>query len=101
MLNLAAQTELHEAWTNVALAETRMAQGQYKDAHEAMLDAEHHYRCARSVITLAHPSPILDKLADLKVRLDQIRSAIKIHLGTLERSLARTNKFISAGRRRQ
>jgi hypothetical protein len=53
MLNLAVETELHEAWANVALAETFMAQGLYKDTHEAMLDAEHHYRCPRSVITFA------------------------------------------------
>jgi len=86
MLNLAAQTELHDAWTNVALAETLLAQGKYKDAREALLNAEHHHRRARSVITVKQPSSILDKLADLKVRLDQIRSAIKINSGTRERS---------------
>ena len=85
MLDLAAHTELHEAWTKVALAETLLTQGQYKDAHEALLDAEHHYQCARSVSTFAHLSSILDKLADLRIRLDQIRSAIKIKSGTLER----------------
>ena len=86
MLNLAAQTELHEAWTNVAIAEIFLAQGEYEEASEAMLDAEHHCRCARSAITIEQPGSILDKLADLKVRLDQIRSAIKINSGTLERS---------------
>jgi hypothetical protein len=85
MWHLAARTEIHDAWTNIAHAKALLAQGKYKEANDALLDAQGHYQCARSVTTIEQAGSIQDKLADLKIKLDQIRSTIKIKSGTLER----------------
>jgi hypothetical protein len=43
MEDLRIRTELHEAWTNISLAENRLAQREYREAEDALRDAEDHY----------------------------------------------------------
>jgi hypothetical protein len=77
------RTEMHDAWTNVALADAYLAQRRYKEANEALLAAESHYSRSQSAMTVEQPDAILDQLAeDVRVRLDRIRVAIKINTGT-------------------
>jgi hypothetical protein len=72
--NLKARTEIHDAWANIVLADTHLAEGKDREAGEAMLDAEHHYRCAQAIITINTSDSVLDRLAALKTKLDQVRS---------------------------
>jgi hypothetical protein len=75
---------MHDAWIAVALADAYLAQTRYKEANKALLDAESHYRKFQSALTAEKPDVILDQLTeDVRVRLDQIRVAIKINAGTL------------------
>jgi len=85
MENLTAQTEIHNAWANLVLADTYLAQGRHQDADTSMLDAQRHYRIARSAIKIKQPGPILENLQDLRIKLEQIRYAIKLQSGTLTR----------------
>ena len=81
MFNLPARMEINDAWTNVVLADAYLAQRKYKEADAAIRDAELHYRKAESAVTIERSDSILDKLADIRIKLDQIRSAIKIKAG--------------------
>lgn len=85
MEDLMARTEIHDACAGVALAESLLAKGKYQDATAVMLEAEGHYRNAQSATTFAHSGSTIDRLADLRVKLDQVRSAIRRKSGTLER----------------
>jgi hypothetical protein len=76
MDNLQARAEINDAWTSIVLAHACLAQGKYKEAESAMFDAERHYRSAQSVVNIKQSGSILDNLADLRVRLYQIRSVI-------------------------
>jgi hypothetical protein len=76
MDNLKARTEIHDAWTNIVLADAHLARGGYKEASAAMIDAECHYRSAQSAVTIEESGSILNSLSDLKIKLDQLRSAM-------------------------
>jgi hypothetical protein len=76
-----ARTEMHHAWTQVALADAYSAQRRYKEANGALLAAEGHYSRSKSAMTVEQTDAILDELTeDVRVRLDRIRVAIKIFL---------------------
>ena len=77
MLNLMARTEINDAWTNVVLADAYLAQDKCTEAMAAMVDAERHYRSAQSAVTIEASGSIRERLTDLKVKLDQIRSLIR------------------------
>ena len=77
MENLMARTEIHDAWANVVLAEALMAQAKYEEAAEIIVEAEGHYRRALSATTIVQSGSIVDRLADLKVKLDQVRFEIR------------------------
>jgi len=70
-----ARTEIHEAWTNISLAGTYLSQDNLHEAQHAISDAEFHYNLARTYAT--DPS-ILDRLAKLRAKLDQIKSAVGV-----------------------
>jgi hypothetical protein len=84
MDNLQARAEINDAWTSIVLADACLVQGKYKEAESAMLDAELHYRKAQSAVSIKQSGSILNSLADLRVRLYQIRAAIKKKSGTLD-----------------
>ncbi len=75
MENLLARTEINEALTNIVLVNAFLNAGMYREAETARLDAEQHYRLARSAVTSQKSGPVLDSLADLRIKLDQLRSA--------------------------
>jgi len=76
MDRLKAETEIHDAWANVVLAGIHLTQDKYADATEALSDAEFHYVAARSCITITDSGPVLDKLNELRAKLDQVGSVI-------------------------
>lgn len=79
MPNLQARTEIHDARTNIALAEAYMMRNKYKEAAAALIDAERHYRGAQYALSFGKSSDsILNDLADLKGALDQLRTTIRI-----------------------
>jgi hypothetical protein len=80
MLNLRARTELNDSWANVALAEVHLKRGDRHGAQSAIADAERHFKNARSAIE--EPGQILDKLTDLRNKLNQIQSGISQGLAT-------------------
>ena len=83
MRNLMARTEMNDARANIALADAYLALGRYREANEAMLDAERYYMRSQSAMTVEQPDAILDELTeDVRVRLDRVRVAIKIITGT-------------------
>ena len=84
MSDLQARTEIHEAWTNVVLANAHLARGEYDRAKGAMRDAEHHYHSAESALTLQRDAT-LEKLTELRVNLDHVRDEIEAKSGTLVR----------------
>jgi hypothetical protein len=77
MENLKARTEIHDAWTNVILADGHLAEGRSQDAETAILDAERHLKSAQLAITIEKSGAVLNNLADLKIKLDQVRSAAR------------------------
>jgi len=81
--NLEARTEINNAWANVALADNCVKHGEYIAASDALADAEVHYKKAQSVITIEKSGPVRDNLDNLRVRLDQLRSAIARARGTV------------------
>ena len=84
MRNLMARTEMNDARANIVLADAYLALGRYREANEAMLDAERYYMRSQSAMTVEQPDALLDELArDQRVKLDQIRSAILKNTGTL------------------
>jgi len=76
MDNLQARAQINDAWTSIVLADACLTQGKYKEAESAMFDAERHYRSAQSAVSIKQSGSILNNLADLRVKLYQIRSAI-------------------------
>jgi hypothetical protein len=88
MEDLRARTEIHEAWTNITLAGAHITQNKFREAEGAIRDAEGHYKTARD-FSVAMPGPILDLLADLRTKLDQIRSEIRMESATRVRSAFR------------
>ena len=84
MDNLLARTEVNDAWTSIVLADACLAQGKCNEAESAMFDAERHYRNAQSAVNGKQSGSILNNLADLRVRLHQIRSAIRRKSETLD-----------------
>jgi hypothetical protein len=81
MDNLQARAEIIDAWTSIVLVKACLAQGKYIEAESAMIDAERHYRRAQSAVKMKQSGSILDNLADLRVRLYQIRAAIQKKIG--------------------
>jgi hypothetical protein len=71
MSNLLARTHIYDAWTNVALAEVHLAEGNDAGARAAIHDAEQYYVKAKSAVE--REDLILDNLADLLSRLNQVR----------------------------
>jgi hypothetical protein len=84
MDDLQARAEINDAWTSIVLAEACLAQGKYKEGESAMFDAERHYRSAQSAVNIKQSGSILNNLADLRVRLYQIRSVIGRKSKTLD-----------------
>jgi hypothetical protein len=84
MDNLQARAEINDAWTSIVLADACLAEGKYKEAESAMFDAERYYRSAQSAVNIKQSGSILNNLADLRVRLYQIRAAIKKQSATLD-----------------
>jgi hypothetical protein len=74
MLNMMARTEISDAWANIVLAESQLKGGKFPEAHTAIVDAERHFKNAKSAVEA--PGPILDKLADLRNKLNQLQSII-------------------------
>ena len=74
--DLRAKTEIHEAWTNIALAGAHLSQGRFRDAGQALADAEFHYRLAQAYMTT--PSAIAGQLAQLREKIDEMESAVHI-----------------------
>jgi hypothetical protein len=66
MLNLAARTEINDAWANLALVDSFLRQCKRNEAGFALRDAERHY-------IIQHSDSTPEKLADLRRKLDQIR----------------------------
>ena len=75
MDEIRARNEIHEAWTSVAVAEGRLARNNCSEALDAIHDAEAHYRMACHFTPLGRTQ---DKLSELRTRLDQMRSNIRI-----------------------
>ena len=84
MDDLLAREKINNAWISIALADACLAQGKYEDAKSAMDDAERHYRSAQSAVNAKQSDSILNNLADLRVRLYQIRAAIRRKSETLD-----------------
>jgi hypothetical protein len=84
MDNLQARAEINDAWTSIVLADACLAEGKHKEAESAMFDAERHYRSAQSFVNARQSGSIQDNLADLRVRLHQIRAAIRKKSATLD-----------------
>jgi hypothetical protein len=81
MFNSTARPEMHDAWAAVTLADVCLAQGRYKEANNALRDAECHYGRAQSAMSVGHSDAILDELAeDVRVTLDSIRTALNAAL---------------------
>ena|ERR1700722_3721464 len=69
-----ARTEMHDAWTNVVLADVYIAQGKYNEANRALVSAGGHYRRSQSAVTIEQTDAILEQLTeDVRVTLDRIR----------------------------
>ena len=77
MDNLQARAEINDAWTSIVLADACLAEGKYSEAKSAMFDAERHYRSAQSAVNIKQSGSILNNLTDLRIRLHQIRAAIR------------------------
>jgi hypothetical protein len=77
MLNLAARTEMNDAWANLVLVDAFLRQCKYKEAEFAWRDAERHYQTARTTVTIQHSDSTLEKLGDLRLRLAQTRSVLR------------------------
>ena len=76
MDNLPARMEINDALANIALAERYLALNDTNGAHEAWIDAEAHYKRARSMVTRDNPGVIQDNIEKLKIKLGQLRTAI-------------------------
>jgi hypothetical protein len=76
MMDLAARTEVHDAWTNIALAEALMKAGKWNQAMDALFDAESHYRTAERLVEL--PASMKVKLEELNKRIGTVRSRLDV-----------------------
>ena len=84
MFDPTARTEMHDAWAAVTLADVCLAQGRYKEANKALLDAECHYWRAQFAMSVGHSDAILDELAeDVRVTVNSIRTELKTNTGVL------------------
>jgi hypothetical protein len=77
MDTLKARTEIHDAWACVFLADTHLGHGRCEEASMAMADAERHYRAARCGVTIVTSGSILNNLADLRIKMQQVCAAIR------------------------
>jgi hypothetical protein len=80
---LRARTNIHDALTNVAMAEAFVSQGRYAQAEEALRDAENHYRRAESDIRGQGAGLVSGRLADVRNRIDRTRRTAQARSGTL------------------
>ena len=81
---MAARTEISDAWAGIALVDSLLAHCRYKQADCVARDAERHYRIARALVRAGQSDSILDKLADLRAKLDEIGSVISANSEALE-----------------
>jgi hypothetical protein len=64
--NLKARMKIHDAWTNLVLADEYLAQGSYQEAGGTLHDTERLLRIAQSVITMEKSGSAWDKLTDIR-----------------------------------
>jgi hypothetical protein len=85
-MNLTALTEVHDALANVALANSLVSRGKYREAATALLDAEMHYNRAVAC-TEQKDSALYSKLSDLRDRITRLRSSVRRALAGREQTL--------------
>jgi hypothetical protein len=81
--DLRARTNIHDALTNIALAEAHVSQGRYAQADEALRDAENHCRRAATDLMDERAGLISGRLADLRNRIERTRHTMRVRSGTL------------------
>jgi hypothetical protein len=76
MDSLKAQTEIHDAKTNVALADACLERFEYRAAASCVSDAERQYHAARSFA--GAELGVIASLVSLKDEINRIRAAIRV-----------------------
>jgi hypothetical protein len=79
-----ARTEISDAWAGIALVDSLLTHCRYKQADSVLRAAERHYRIARALVRAGQSDSILNKLADLRAKLDHIGSVISANSEALE-----------------
>jgi hypothetical protein len=89
MQDLSARTNIHDALTNIVLAESHVSQGRFAQAEETLRDAENHYGRAASDLRSEMAGLISGRLADVRNRIDRTRNTTRGRPGTLASTAGR------------